>query len=492
MKIKTYQPFLKKLAQKVRKKLKEDGLDIKVSFTDLIALACQNDPYYCGTQADIRNGEWFADVWRKYGRPNLHLRGFHYILVSQGDVKRPWRNTLKPYENTEQDWNFLNLASKSARYLGLVNPLEFDDQKNEVKIYSSLFPWQAIKNEIDEKIRKKVIDGVIIEPDLSLDLHFDLPSFKDLDYSELDEYIASLQPYIVEIWIEKSTMNSVIEPICRKYGVNLVYGEGFISITQVAKFLQRVKKAGKGGRILYISDFDPAGDFMPKSIARQLEYWSREFGIKDVKLDHIALTYEQVLKYRLPTVPIKESDKRQANFSQRFSVDGAVELDALEALYEGELSRLVEKELQDLFDTDYPEKLWQAIEKFNEDRKKHYERILEKYREEMNEAMEYIEKVKEKYRQIEDLFDEYLQEISPAIEKMKKIQENIQQDMKNMDHGFQPPEPAKKDRSKWLFDSNREYFSQLKEYKKHEKRKDLDIILETARQIAYEEAKKKN
>lgn len=491
MKIKTYQPFLKALAQKVRKKLKEDGLDIKVSFTDLIALTCQNDPYYCGTKSDIRNAEWFADVWKRYGRSGLHLRGFHYILVSRGDIRRPYKDGSKIYENTEQDWNFLNLASKSARYLGLVNPLEFSDEKNEIRLYSSPFNWLDIKNHIQNKITETIEEGKIIEPFLNLDILFQPPSFEDLDYADLMEYISSLQPYLVEVWIEKSTMNSVIEPLCRRFGVNLVFGEGFISITQVLKFLQRVKKAGKGGRILYISDFDPAGDFMPKSIARQLEYWSREFGIKDVKLDHIALTYEQVLKYRLPTVPIKETDKRRANFSQRFSVDGAVELDALEALYEGELSRLVEKELQDLFDTDYPEKLRQAIKTFNETRKKHYERILEKYREEMNEAMEHIEKVKEKYRQIEDLFEEYLQEISPAIEKMKKIQKNIQQDMKNMDHGFQPPEPTKKDRSYWLFDSSRGYFTQLRHYKKNEQ-KDLDIILETARQITYEEAKKKN
>src|ERR1700674_1807953 len=44
----------------------------------------------------------------------------------------------KPYENTEECWGLLNLASKAARYLQLVNPAAFNDRRNpDPVVYAS-------------------------------------------------------------------------------------------------------------------------------------------------------------------------------------------------------------------------------------------------------------------------------------------------------------------------------------------------------------------
>ena len=67
-------------------------------------------------------------------------------------------------------------------------------------------------------------------------------------------------------------------------------------------------------RILYVSDFDPAGGGMPVSVARQIEYAIKDHASDmDIKLDPLILTCEQVEEYGLPRTPIKDSDRRKAN-----------------------------------------------------------------------------------------------------------------------------------------------------------------------------------
>ena len=127
--------------------------------------------------------------------------------------------------------------------------------------------------------------------------------------------------------------------MARRRNVTLVTGLGELSFTHV----ERVLLHRKPTRILYISDHDPAGDHMPVSVARKIEYLLRRDGHDlDVRLDPLVLTREQVERYRLPRIPIKDSDKRKRNFEARHGDEGAVELDALEALHPGELARIVE------------------------------------------------------------------------------------------------------------------------------------------------------
>ncbi len=61
---------------------------------------------------------------------------------------------------------------------------------------------------------------------------------------------------------------------------------------------------------------------------------------KPHSLEPLVLTREQVERYGLPRIPIKDSDRRKAGFEERFG-EGAVELDALEAVFPGELARIV-------------------------------------------------------------------------------------------------------------------------------------------------------
>ena len=105
-------------------------------------------------------------------------------------------------------------------------------------------------------------------------------------------------------------------------------------------------------RILYVSDFDPAGEPMPLSVARKIEFMLADRDlVLDIQLRTVVLTPEQCRAYALPRTPIKKSESRKDAFEQRHG-EGATELDALEANHPGELERILTKEILRYYDAD--------------------------------------------------------------------------------------------------------------------------------------------
>ena len=138
-------------------------------------------------------------------------------------------------------------------------------------------------------------------------------------------------------------MNDILDPISRRYRVNLQTGVGELSITRTHElFEKRVRQVGRPVRIGYLFDFDPGGQSMPVAVSRKLEFFLRSHngGNHDVKLFPLVLSLEEIKQYKLPRTPIKDSESRKDKFEERFG-DGATELDALEALHPGTLETIV-------------------------------------------------------------------------------------------------------------------------------------------------------
>ena len=322
------------------------------SIRDVLALSPNHDPWAVGLPARQRNAEWFAELWAEHGTQGDHLRRVHYRLVSQ--VTPPLMpDGTTTYANTEGCWNILIEASKGARYLGLVDPREFVDRRNpEPHLYVA--PREAPARPY----------YWLSSPDWSLpSIDAELSGQVDLSlprpYVSGYDYVVSDQPFHLEVWCEKSTVDDVLLPICEQLGANYVTGLGYLSITATMALMQRVLTRDKPARIFYISDFDPAGDGMPVSIARQLQWLAQDYAPDaEFKLTPIALSAEQTRAYSLPRTPIKESDLRKGAFETRHG-EGATELDALEALYPGELARLVTAALNPYVDRSLPRQLSQ-------------------------------------------------------------------------------------------------------------------------------------
>jgi hypothetical protein len=306
----------------------------------LIALSDQNDPFYLNASRQAM-AHWFAQIWAVLDPPDgVHLRRLHYRLVvlPEGERQR-WDG--EPYQNTVNDWKQFSRGATDARAHKLVDESMFTDRRAGEPVYlanegdgdhdGSVSVWVSAPAGLPppEAFRFDYMRQEYAFPAIRAHIHVAEPTLAE--------------PYAIEIWAEKSTMNDVLEPLARRRNVTFVTGLGELSWTHCVWCVQRVLAHRKPTRILYVSDFDPSGQHMPVSVARKIEYLLRRDGHDDldIKLDPVALTKEQVEEYELPRIPIKDTDKGKQAFEDRHG-EGAVELDALEALRPGALSAIVE------------------------------------------------------------------------------------------------------------------------------------------------------
>lgn len=460
----------------------ENGLKV----ADLIALAPQNDPFYTGRPAELEAAAWFSDLWRRFGyNSGVHLRRIHYQAVSnKAGIMKP---NGERYENTLNDWKFLTEAGKWARYLGLVSPGAFVDRRNPDAIIHAHFDNPGDWNYRDPAPGWSVRGNEEEWSDYTVP---ELPELPELPYSlpHLPDYMIRgyngvQQEYLVEVWAEKTTMNDILDPLCRRYRANLVTGAGELSITAVLDFLKRARSAKRPARILYVSDFDPAGLGMPISVARKIEFFVRNEGWNiDAKLEPVVLLQDQIERYDLPKVPVKDSDLRKAHF-ERDHGKGQVELDALEAIYPGELKKIVTEAILQYYDPDLEERaglargelkvhlenVWaEKIQPYAgavQELQERYENIVDRWEETRRDFREMIEKC-----QLE--IDAYSTELEELAEDGRKVYEELKYHLEDLDldpGDIAPlPEPELPDDPETqLYDSDRDYGNQLAYYKMH-------------------------
>lgn len=401
-----------------RKQIKELSADMDVSYKELIALAPQNDPFYCGSKAQRRDAAWFADIWQRAGfGGGVHLRRVHYWIVSQSEpVQMPVKKKgSRDYRNTDACWRYLTQAAKYARYLGLVAIRDIADHKNPSPHIGAYY------NEWDPYAAVEVPD--LDEPEVRV-------GGNGLD-------VVNAQPYHLEVWCEKSTMDDVLWPACERYKANLVTFEGEVSITACHELIARIEASGgKPARVFYISDFDPAGNSMPAAMSRKVEYLLTQRGLDyDVKITPLALTLEQVKEYRLPRAPIKDSELRAGAFEEAFGA-GATELDALEAQHPGVLGQLTRDALATYYSQAAASAVYKQRQALRQAINAKVKAITSRYADEIAA----LEAMQEELRAIEIDATEYAVDCYPA-----NVAEN----------------------GAWLFDSARDYVDQIAHYKAH-------------------------
>lgn len=429
---------------------------------ELIALARKNDPFYFGTEGDKKKAEWAKEHWQDMGSPRgVHPRRIHYYIVSK---ENPTRYNGKPYKNVKKDWNHLTECLKAARYLGKIPISAISDERNPAPQrhhtptqdleYNPTRTWASSDLTIQSpKLAHGSVEDLIDKKVKSLVER----QFDNVDYSALGR-----QPYMIEIWCEKSTMTDVLKPIVRKYSVNLQEGKGEVSITMVKKLIDRVRSLKRKGflkpvRIFYISDYDPHGDNMPKSMARKIEYFVRnEVSYEvDIKVKPLALTEDQCRKYELSTTPV--SDER---YLDSWGVK-RTELDALEAQHPGLLAEIVENAVEKYYDPEMREKVRQAEQEMRDE--------IE------NEIRGELEAKKEKLRETREKLAEALENIRAELEEWKEENKDLIDDYNSLFNlspsfdGIEFREPKTNadpvEGAEWFFDSQLDYFDQLEKYK---------------------------
>lgn len=228
------------------------------------------------------------DVLSQYENGILTIRALHYQLVSRGMT-----NTLQHYKRVVA-------AMEVARWDGRVDFEAFSDRDRAMCGYTHA-EHTVLEDKQDEAKRQ---------------VGLWMRSYGKNRWEN--------QPYYPEILIEKKALEGVFAKPCAKWDIAVGACKGYPSLTFLYELSERLRDAQSKGKqpiILYFGDYDPSGEDIPRSIGENLQ----KFGVYDVEIRRIALMEQQVIEWKLPPAPAKETDSRTANWDGL----GQVELDAV-------------------------------------------------------------------------------------------------------------------------------------------------------------------
>ncbi len=532
IKVSELEPYVLKetIGVKEIKEMKQQLPEI-TKITQLLALAPNNDPFYI-RQGYKEKAEWFAEVWKKEGEPTIHPRGLHYQILGEG-YQFEIDGEMVSYQNTDQSWNYLKDGAKYARLLGLVPYEKILDKQNpkpeDVAYYTEhqefkpfgvdyLFIWDNYVDVIDdlehffEQKAGEIIRGL----------------FRDVQY-----YLSSAQPNHIEIWAEKSGV--IPEDIAREFNITIRPAKsGEFSLRMCYEAIITAKEKEKDLHIFVLSDFDPKGRDMPKSVARKVEKLAKQFGIT-AYVHFVALTKEQCIKYSLPSVPAKSPKKDTKGtrgykshikmFKENAGQD-PTELNAFQARKPEKYIETIRDAIEPYYDKDLKEKIKEQLKSFKksikemlimefESRTPTLNQIKEEYEDGLKELEDLEQEIREKLdietfeadllkksQELENFTEqkrqelgipELSEEIFEKTEEIKSIidtreneldfdtlrgnyKKELQLDIEDLlkDQKFNLPEAIVKDPINALLDTRRDYLEQIKKYKefdiRHKKR----------------------
>lgn len=261
------------------------------------------------------------DVLSQYENGILTIRALHYQLVSRGMT-----NTLQHYKRVVA-------AMEVARWDGRVDFEAFSDRDRAMCGMTKA--TETVLEDKQDEAKRQV--GLWMR------------SYGKNRWEN--------QPYYPEILIEKKALEGVFAKPCAKWDVAVGACKGYPSLTFLYELSERLRDAQSEGKkpiILYFGDYDPSGEDIPRSIGENLQ----KFGVYDVEIRRIALMEQQVIEWKLPPAPAKETDSRTANWDGL----GQVELDAVKP---EKLISMLNDAINEIFDQDLYDEL---ITQENEER----------------------------------------------------------------------------------------------------------------------------
>jgi hypothetical protein len=160
----------------------------------------------------------------------------------------------------------------------------------------------------------------------------------------------ALQPYRVEVWVEKDALSGVIGRTAMRYDVDYFSCRGYTSQSELWRAAQRMIRHQDDGKkcvVIHLGDHDPSGIDMTRDIEERFEL----FGA-NVEVRRIALNMDQVRRYNPPPNPAKTTDSRAGGYIRTHGTS-SWELDALDPT---QLDTLISAEIEQFRD----EALWES------------------------------------------------------------------------------------------------------------------------------------
>lgn len=355
---------------------------------DLLGVSWMTDPFSF-SPARKRYARWAMGIWEKLGFDGpVHDRRIHYAALAKG--LKDWKG--RKYRNDKTTWANLQNGIRDARQWGWMPDDAIVDARNPDPVIT-FSAWES----------PKFVAWADVTPNaFNFDIDaISLPAFPDLPEFKIASFGADMRPYLIEVWIEKSTMHDVLGPFCQQHKANLITFEGQGSSTRILEFMRRAKAVCRPARILYVSDWDKAGREMPASAARRIQFLNMRDNLGlDVRVKPVALLEDQLGD--LPRDPVTKKK---------------VELDALEVFRPGELVKLLKAAIKPYLPT--------AADK----------RRAKKCKQAVQDAIwaagetGRLGELKEQWAELEERFDDHLEGIQQAFADAKDELDEIDRDV---------------------------------------------------------------
>jgi hypothetical protein len=337
--------------------------------------------------------------------PDTHLRGLNYRLVQQES---------SGYTGAQQEWEWLQKASRRARDLGLIEPWAFPDMRTRALLSDMRGDGEKIEYEI-------------VKPTFWVPTRARLDRYASVkDFSPL-----AVQPVRVLGLIEKDDddIRAEIVPHFHSAGAELRVTTGFSPKTLAGRLAQDALRDPRPLVVFLITDADSSGEQMAVVTGRHLEFLSKRYDLPRIVLGRIALTLAQVKE-------IEEEIGREVPLAPDVAREiGRVELNALPVFAPGWLRRKVKEALESVTvgieepEVEVPDELDDAL--------LHAERL----------TIRLYRRIADKLLRIEEIIDTAVAEWEP---------DPVEIDVPDLDL----------DRD-WILDTERDYLTQLNAYRKH-------------------------
>jgi hypothetical protein len=108
---------------------------------------------------------------------------------------------------------------------------------------------------------------------------------------------------------EAGGMAPQLARVANPFGVTVMSGGGFDSLTDKHAFAAALASQGRPTEVLHIGDHDPSGAHMFLAFLEDIEAFTRDLG-GNATFTRLAVTPEQIERYELPTAPPKPTDNR--------------------------------------------------------------------------------------------------------------------------------------------------------------------------------------
>ncbi len=379
----------------------ETGLPLK----DL-RLSTNSDPY-CLLLSAIKTGMVMARIWEddgwkeKYdqwvelGKPMdkkserrellIHPRGLHYKIHSRYDIVKDNKSMLyNKYD--ESHWVYCQLGLKFARQMGLI---PYDALKDLINPPPDNIPYYRAHKGFE----------IPTYTDVSNDVHtHDFNNrFRYFGYKHVGKvirwkskslakeligsiryYTNTARPNHLEIWCEKSEI--IPFDIADKFHMEVrERGSGEASDMMCYDAVMTAKKAEKNLVVFEMSDFDSAGEGMPISTSRKIQWYAEREGVQAFVYP-VALNYRQIKEYELPYSPPAEGTKytggyatRASNFYKKWDMVGM-----MINVFKGENLKGLKQEIENAVSPHYDDELSDKIDEAEEELRLNIERTLRK------------------------------------------------------------------------------------------------------------------